>query len=126
MSKEEFRLIQLLMEKNDEMRVIAVGDDDQNIYEFRGSNSKYFQSLVVEKQAKKYELSENYRSKKNIVEFSNHFVQKIKNRFKKATIQAKANDHGKIRTIEYTRSKNLILPLLKDVLNTEISEKLVF
>ena len=28
-----------LMKANEEMRVIAVGDDDQNIYEFRGSNS---------------------------------------------------------------------------------------
>ena len=29
------------MEQNEEMRVIAVGDDDQNIYEFRGASSKY-------------------------------------------------------------------------------------
>ena len=123
MSKEEFRLIQLLMEKNEELRVIAVGDDDQNIYEFRGSHSKYFQSLIIEKQAKKYELSENYRSKKNIVEFSDHFVQKIKNRLKKEPIQAKASDHGKIKTIEYTRSENLIFPLSRDVLNTELSGK---
>src|SRR5690606_35194272 len=30
---DEFSLIQALMTQNEEMRVIAVGDDDQNIYE---------------------------------------------------------------------------------------------
>ena len=39
MGKDDFRLIQALMNRNEEMRVIAVGDDDQNIYEFRGSDS---------------------------------------------------------------------------------------
>jgi ATP-dependent DNA helicase RecQ len=33
-------LINALMEQNEEMRVIAVGDDDQNIYEFRGCKFK--------------------------------------------------------------------------------------
>nr|WP_018360598.1 UvrD-helicase domain-containing protein [Porphyromonas macacae] len=40
MDADEFSLIKTLMEQNEEMRVIAVGDDDQNIYEFRGANSK--------------------------------------------------------------------------------------
>ena len=38
---DEFSLVEALMERNDNMRVIAVGDDDQNIYGFRGSDSKY-------------------------------------------------------------------------------------
>ncbi len=33
MDEDEFGLIRALMEYNEEMRVIAVGDDDQNIYE---------------------------------------------------------------------------------------------
>lgn len=41
MSAEEFNLVSALMKANEEMRVIAVGDDDQNIFEFRGSNSMY-------------------------------------------------------------------------------------
>ena len=35
MDANEFELIKCLMEYNEDMRVIAVGDDDQNIYEFR-------------------------------------------------------------------------------------------
>ena len=42
MDVDEFGLIKSLMEKNEEMRVIAVGDDDQNIYTFRGADSKVF------------------------------------------------------------------------------------
>ena len=40
MSKDDYALVTALMKANEEMRVIAVGDDDQNIYEFRGSDRK--------------------------------------------------------------------------------------
>ena len=36
MGQDDFRLVQALMRQNEEMRVIAVGDDDQAIYEFQG------------------------------------------------------------------------------------------
>ena len=48
MDKNEFALVQALIHANDDMRIIAVGDDDQNIYEFRGSDSKYLHSLIEE------------------------------------------------------------------------------
>ena len=41
MADDEYALVTALMTRNEEMRVIAVGDDDQNIYEFRGSDSDY-------------------------------------------------------------------------------------
>lgn len=65
MDENEFNLIRALMNRNDDMRVIAVGDDDQNIYEFRGSNSDYLKTLITEYGARKYEMTENYRSKSN-------------------------------------------------------------
>ena len=34
MDEDDFALISALMEHNEDMRVIAVGDDDQNIFEF--------------------------------------------------------------------------------------------
>ena len=48
MDENVFRLVRALMKRNEEMRVIAVGDDDQNIYEFRGSDSKYMGALIRE------------------------------------------------------------------------------
>lgn len=49
MDADEFALINALMEQNEEMRVIAVGDDDQNIYAFRGADSKYLERFITEK-----------------------------------------------------------------------------
>ena len=94
MDLDEFRLIKALMDKNEEMRVIAVGDDDQNIYTFRGADSKYFEQFVLEDGAKKYELIENFRSKKNLVEFTNQFVQRIQQRFKTTPITPVRKDNG--------------------------------
>lgn len=119
MDKHEFELIKTLMDQNEEMRVIAVGDDDQNIYEFRGASSKYLEQFINEQQAVKYDLIENYRSKNNLVEFTNQFVLNIKRRLKETPIVAKQNDHGLLKLIKYT-SANLIDPVVNDVLKSEL------
>ena len=51
---DEYELVKALIEENPEMKVIAVGDDDQNIYEFRGSDSKYFREILDFPNSKKY------------------------------------------------------------------------
>ncbi|MGB4091611.1 MAG: ATP-dependent helicase, partial [Ruminococcus flavefaciens] len=113
--ENEFELINVLMEHNEEMRVIAVGDDDQNIYEFRGSSSKYLEKLINEKRAVMYELVENYRSKSNIVAFANQFLQRIPQRLKNTPIIAVQSDNGRIKLVKYN-SSNLITPLVDDIL----------
>ncbi|HTN19408.1 MAG TPA: RecQ family ATP-dependent DNA helicase [Pelobium sp.] len=120
MDKDEFALITALMEQNEEMSVIAVGDDDQNIYEFRGANSKYLEQFIQVNNAVKHELVENYRSKNNLVDFSNQFVRRISNRLKQTPIIAKQNDNGKIKLVIY-HNGNLINPLVKDILATGLS-----
>ena len=72
MDKDEFDLVKALIKQNDDMRIIAVGDDDQNIYEFRNSSSEYMRSLIENYGAVKYEMVENYRSTKEVVDFANH------------------------------------------------------
>lgn len=62
MSDEEYALVHALMTANEEMRVIAVGDDDQNIFEFRGSDSRYMSRLLQESDGRFIEMTENYRS----------------------------------------------------------------
>ncbi|TCO08396.1 RecQ family ATP-dependent DNA helicase [Natronoflexus pectinivorans] len=114
MDANEFLLIKTLMAFNEEMRVIAVGDDDQNIYEFRGSSSKHLEQFILQHQAIKYELNENFRSKSNLVEFSNHVVTKISHRLKEIPIVARQNDNGTIQITKY-QSRGLITPLVEDV-----------
>ncbi len=98
MSADDYRLIQALMKRNEEMRVIAVGDDDQNIYAFRGSDSKHLQSLVIDHSATLYEMTANYRSAQEIVTTANQFVQRIPNRMKRTPIKAATSERGTVNT----------------------------
>ena len=120
MDADEFALINVLMEQNEDMRVIAVGDDDQNIYEFRGASSKYLEEFIRVNSAVKHELIENYRSKNNLVIFINQFVQQITHRLKETPIIAQQADNGKINIVKY-QSGNLIIPLVYDILHTGLS-----
>ena len=54
------------------IRVIAVGDDDQNIYGFRGSSNKNMIFLRKYK-ATEFSLIKNYRSSSLIVQFNNNY-----------------------------------------------------
>ncbi len=119
MDANEFALINALMEQNEEMRVIAVGDDDQNIFEFRGASAKHLVQFIEEKEASKHELIENYRSKNNLVEFTNEFVKTIHKRLKETPIIAIQSDDGKIKVIHH-QGNNLIVPLVSDILSSEL------
>lgn len=111
MDENEYRLICALMERNDDLRVIAVGDDDQNIYEFRGSSSCYFEAFLAQDNAKKYELLDNYRSAGNIVAFANQFVRHISHWMKSAPINAvKDGAAGAVELVQCA-SRNLEEPV---------------
>jgi ATP-dependent DNA helicase RecQ len=107
MGVDDFRLVQALMQQNEEMRVIAVGDDDQNIYAFRGSDSRYMQSLVSQVGAKLYEMTDNYRSSSAVVDCANRFVQRLPGRMKSSLIQSVSGQMGRVM-------------LLKSLLDAEI------
>lgn len=119
MSKDEFDLVSELINYNDNLRVIAVGDDDQNIFEFRGSSSEFFKHLS-DIDGAFYELPVNYRSKKNIVDFANVFVKKIHNRLKTIPIRSNTNENGLIKVIKYDTS-NLVIPVAQDVISRKLT-----
>ena len=98
MSEDDFRLVKALMQRNEEMRVIAVGDDDQNIYAFRGSNSAHLCSLITNHDATVYELTDNYRSDRAIVDYANRFARHIPNRMKQTPVAAVSKENGMVDT----------------------------
>lgn len=102
MDEHEFELVKALMTINDDMRVIAVGDDDQNIYEFRGSNSGHLRTLIDYYGATKYEMTQNYRSKTNVIALANAFAETITDRMKFAPIEAVADEPGEVRITHHT------------------------
>lgn len=102
MDGDEFALVQALMKRNENMRVIAVGDDDQNIYDFRGSSSRHMLSLVADHGARMVEMTENYRSDRAIVDMANAFSRTIRYRAKKGAIRAMAREVGSVTVCRYT------------------------
>ncbi|MDO5531606.1 RecQ family ATP-dependent DNA helicase [Sutterella sp.] len=118
MDANEFAFLRALIEKNEDARVIAVGDDDQNIYAFRGSNSKYLNSMVLEMGAKKYEMTANYRSKGSVVALANQFVSSIRNRMKEEPIHAVRSDMGRVVITLHPRGSNMAAALVEELLET--------
>lgn len=102
MSAEEYALVSELMTANPAMRVIAVGDDDQNIYAFRGSSSQYMEQLAKRQGAKLYELTDNYRSTVGIVRLANEYASSITHRMKSQPINAVSKSDGEVSLIRYT------------------------
>lgn len=117
MDANEFALIQALIRNNDDMRVIAVGDDDQNIYEFRGSDSVNMLSLINDYSAVRYEMVENYRSKANIVALANAFAGTIQKRMKQTPIEAIQTDNGIVQITRHT-SDYLEEPIVRQIMET--------
>lgn len=114
MDANSFALINALIDLNDEMRVIAVGDDDQTIFEFNKASSKYLEEFIEQKFATKHELIENYRSKQNLVEFTNGYVKKISHRLKQIPIHAIQQDNGSVKLVHHQKG-NLITPIVNDL-----------
>lgn len=114
MDASEFALVKALMKHNDDMRVIAVGDDDQNIYAFRRSDSKYMRSLIDDFGAVRYEMVENYRSRPNIVALANAFAGTITDRMKTRDVSAVQTDNGIVRITRHS-CENMEIPLAEEV-----------
>jgi ATP-dependent DNA helicase RecQ len=116
MDEHEFALVKALMAVNDDMRIIAVGDDDQNIFEFRGSNSMYMAQLLRDSGGRFIEMVENYRSTKQVVEFANAFVGKIRDRMKRTPIVSMSQSDGSVSVTRHA-SALMYQPLVKELVS---------
>lgn len=119
MDSHEFRLVEALIEKNDDMRVIAVGDDDQNIYEFRGSSSEHLITLVNKYGAKMYSLIDNYRSSSSVVAFANSFASSLSERMKSEEIRSVTDKCGNVTLVKHT-GNNMETALVNDLAQTAV------
>ena len=114
MDAQEYELVCSLRECNENLRIIAVGDDDQNIYAFRGSNSAYMLSFLKEEKSRLYEMTVNYRSRPEIVALANAFAQTLRHRVKTQAIEAFCRERGRAEIIRYSTGP-LELPVLERV-----------
>lgn len=116
MDVSEAALVDALIEHNETLRVIAVGDDDQNIYAFRGADGRFMQDMLAKRDAVRHEMTENYRSTPAVVDFSNAFVSKIKARLKTHALTAVRNDTGSVRLVSHT-SEHFEEALVKGIIS---------
>jgi len=94
---------------NQELRIIAVGDDDQCIMDFAGANIKFIDKFEQEfskdeeqKSFRRYELSSNFRSDKYIVDYTNSFVKQIPHRYKAKDLYSVSSKDGRVSIYNYT------------------------
>ncbi len=71
-------------DKDADLCILAVGDDDQNIYAFRGGSNAHIQRFQDEFSADTSYLVENYRSSQAIVHASNALIEQNTQRLKSA------------------------------------------
>jgi ATP-dependent DNA helicase RecQ len=64
------------------LSIMAVGDDDQNIYAFRGANVEFIRKFQNDYPAKVVHLVENYRSSKHIIDAANRLIRHNVDRMK--------------------------------------------
>jgi len=69
-------------EEDNRLTIMAVGDDDQNIYTFRGANIRFIRQFQTDYSKEVFYLVENYRSSKNIISASNALIRANRDRMK--------------------------------------------
>lgn len=85
----QYRVIKLLTRTP--YNLFAVGDDDQAIYGFRGSQPACLKQFREEYKAEQVLLNVNYRSREEIVKASLLVIQENKDRFHKKLVAQEAN-----------------------------------
>ena len=85
--QEQYDLISALAGRVEEdpdrrLTIMAVGDDDQNIYTFRGTNVRFIRQFQEDYQAQPHYMVENYRSTRNIIDAANQLIGHNRDRMK--------------------------------------------
>jgi ATP-dependent DNA helicase RecQ len=89
--------------------LLAVGDDDQNIYQWRGGSNRYIERFCDEYTAQIDYLVENYRSTGAIIAASNRVIEQVPDRLKVAQairvneVRAPAPEGGRWQELDRQR-----------------------
>ena len=71
-----------LEDENRKLTMFAVGDDDQNIYAFKGASVQFIRCFEQDYQARLHYLTDNYRSTAHIVNAANALIDPARERMK--------------------------------------------
>lgn len=119
-SRDEWNLVEQIISIAGNLRVIAVGDDDQNIYEFRGSSNSHLEMFKRKYQAKQYSLLNNYRSVPSIVEFNNRYLRSIPKRLKDGELKSKRKENQPVVRLFRYKSVHFIDAIVQDLSQSQL------
>jgi len=98
-----------------EIRIIAVGDDDQCIMQHtNGANVEFidkFKELFEDDSFTTYELLNNFRSDTSLVEYTQGYISTLSKRYKQHPLVPNSKKQGYIEFI-HTKSKYLVEPTI--------------
>lgn len=84
--QDQYALIAALggrtLDRDEQLSLMAVGDDDQNIYAFRETSNEFIQRFAEDYNASQAFLVHNYRSTQNIIAASNRLIAHNPDRLK--------------------------------------------
>ena len=87
--ERQYRLVSALARRHSEqgdrdadLCILAVGDDDQNIYQWRGGSNRHIERFCAEYAAEVSYLIDNYRSSRAIIAASNQLIEQNDARLK--------------------------------------------
>ena len=72
-----------LAEDDARLNLFAVGDDDQNIYAWKGASVRFIRRFAQDYRAKAEYLVENYRSSRHVIEAANRCIEGAAERLKR-------------------------------------------
>ncbi len=104
------------VEKNKNIPITCVGDDDQSIYKWRGAEIKNILTFTKNyKKAKILKLEKNYRSTKNILDTANCLIENNKNRHNKKLYSNDGNNDEKVKIIKCSNIKQEIIVIATEI-----------
>ena len=96
----QFEIVKQLTDYDKPM-IMAVGDDDQAIYEFQGALSSNLTDFQKHYVAEVMSLTENYRSTQEILDFSHQIIMQAPDRFGDKELSAHKNSPAKSQIYRY-------------------------
>ncbi|SEK36985.1 DNA helicase-2 / ATP-dependent DNA helicase PcrA [Butyrivibrio sp. ob235] len=119
----QFEVIKLLLGKD--RNLFVVGDDDQSIYGFRGSDPELMLGFKDHfEDAEEIILDTNYRCAPKILEASKSIIDENKIRFKKDIKAGKKGDLGIITGKSFSDKKEQYKSIIKEIKSFEANAKM--
>jgi len=102
-----------------ENNLFVVGDDDQGIYSWRGTDPKIMLDFPdIYKEAKVYFMEENFRSTAELVKLANRLIEKNKDRYRKKSFTKNPSNPGIMKKV-YRDENDQIQGILQELKEEE-------